>query len=146
MRFISSRMTVVFKFVLPLLWATGFTISVISMFASDPSREWQPPGFFLVSAPLLYWFCLPLKCVAIDGNDLLISNYFRTIRVPLLNIRKVSECRLINPRAVWVHFHDATEFGSKIVFLSTFEILAIAHCHPIVDELRSYTPLGSSDV
>jgi hypothetical protein len=132
-RIISSRLTFFYKFIFPALWITGFGIGTIAI----PSKTPEKTILLIVwiSGTLYLWTCFTLKQIQIDGTDLVISNFFKIIRIPLNQICDVTENIFINIHPVWIHFRNTTKFGSKIKFMPkvTFKIFC---SHPIVSELK----------
>ncbi len=135
-RTISSSMTVIFKFAFPMLWIGMFAAGTVGMFIANNPSKWTFLGALILGGSVIGWLCVPLKRVEIDGLELVVSNYFRTVRVPLLEIREVTECWLINTHPVWIDFHSRTEFGSRIMFMPQTRMFALFWSHPIVGELR----------
>jgi hypothetical protein len=79
-----------------------------------------------------------------DAEALIISNYFREIRVPLSDMEKVSEDRgLRQVNRVTITFRHDTSFGRRIVFMPPFSwanagwIFSRGKQDPIVRELRA---------
>jgi hypothetical protein len=145
-RQISSRLTALFKFVLPGI----LVLSLINVGIASIRGEFlgAPPGlpiFFqpyfqpLISAMLLLytgWLFWPLKKVSIDEENLYVSNFRTVIIIPISEIDRVTEFILSEPRRVTVHLKTATDFGQKIVFLGTYRAFAFFSSHPVVTELR----------
>ncbi len=97
------------------------------------------PVFFLIFTTWLGW---GLKWVAIDDANkrLYVSNYRKEISIPFSEIAHVSEFILSDPRRITIKLHHPTEFGQKIVFLSTYRFGGwLAGPHPIVKELQGLT-------
>ncbi len=141
-RTISSSMTVIYKFVFPTVWIGGFVAGTVAMFIADMPQKWHFLGALILGGSIIGWLCVPLKRVEIDGAELVVSNFFRTIRVPLLDISRVTENVLINIHPVWIYFSSPTEFGTKILFMPTSRWFAFFSSHPIVGELRSLAAGG----
>ena len=83
----------------------------------------------------LWWCCMRLKKVYIEKDELVISNYFKTIRVPLKEVQDVKENRFISPRHAWIYFKTESEFGDKIMFMPPLRFLLL-FAHPTVEELQ----------
>ena len=73
--------------------------------------------------------------VELSGDTLLVSNYRRSVRVPLAQIERVSGSILMSPELVWVHFRRPTELGDRIVFMGRWRWPAGFSRHPVVAEL-----------
>ncbi len=134
-RRISSSMTVIHKFVLPTLWTGGLAAGTVAMFVAGDPSTWPFLGALILSGGLVCWHGVPLKRVAIDGDELVVSNYRRTIRVPLGAIRCVTEYGPVCSLPVWIDFDSRTEFGRTIKFIPQARKFAF-FTHPIVGELR----------
>jgi hypothetical protein len=131
---ISSSMTFFFKYIFSTLWITGFGIGTISVSASKLDQESFTFIFgFIAGVTFLYWACLRLKKISIDEENLYISNYFKEITIQRKNIEKVTQSFFVNPRLIWIHFKQPTEFGKSIIFTP---LLSLSINHPIVEELR----------
>ncbi|MCR9141845.1 MAG: hypothetical protein NXI24_06305 [bacterium] len=97
------------------------------------------PGFLFATisgTAFLYWGCMRLKVVQLDGERLYISNYLKRVEVDPADIEKITECVLMNTNPVWIHFKAPTEFGSKIMFMPKTRWFSFFSSHPIVAELR----------
>jgi hypothetical protein len=70
-------------------------------------------GFMLV-------MCGSLKSVSINGDLLIVSNYFKEIRIPISSIDAVSGPDISSLRRITLRLKEPTEFGVKIVFTAGF--------------------------
>lgn len=136
-RTISSSLTVVYGFLFPLVWIGGFGLATVALFSRGDPKKWMFLTALLVGALFLSRFCLPLKRVTIEGSDLLISNFLRTIRVPLGQVFSVKENALINIHPVYIRFQEPTAFGFQIVFMPEVRMFSLFGSHPIVAELMT---------
>lgn len=130
-RTISSGLTIFYKLVLAPVWIGGFGLATL--------------GLWMVGAFFLTWFCVPLKCVKIDGSDLVVSNFLWGMRVPFDQVRDVTENVLINIHPVWIHFREPTRLGRKIVFMPTVRMFALFGSHPVVEELTTLVRQARSE-
>lgn len=87
-------------------------------------------------AYLFLWFNLRAKEVSIEGDFLYVSNFLKEIKIPLSEVRKVTEMMLINPNPITIHLKHPTRFGKKIIFIPTYRFFSFDGSHPIVDELK----------
>jgi len=55
------------------------------------------PIAWVIGTAFIYWSCVRLKKVAIEGSDLLVSNYLNTIRIPLENVEHISGTLMLSP-------------------------------------------------
>ena len=84
----------------------------------------------------VYWYYSRLKKVAIDSDGLVISNYFREVRVPWRNIVDVSGSRWVNTRQIKLAFDRDIGFGTSIIFMPKIRLLWPGQESPIAQELR----------
>ena len=90
----------------------------------------------LVGGAFIYWSCMRLKKVALDGDVLLISNFRKEIAIPLRDVDHVTGSIFMSPELVWLHFRRPTEFGTKIVFMGKWRFFSGFTRHPVVKELQ----------
>ena len=143
---LSSDWTFIYKFLFAPLWIGGFGFGSIGMLIADirSSHHNGPqdnPWFiffiiFLFGATYLYWTCIRLKLVRIDSDFIYISNFRKEIKVPLYQIKKVSEWRLDNSHPIFIYFTQTTEFGTSIVFMPKIRWFGFWSSHPVVDKIR----------
>jgi len=154
-RTLSSVQTFWMKVVFPVLWIGGFAVGTTAMFLAG---EWlhdraghQPPSemkwIFLLAtvagSAFIYWCCVRLKRVSLDGSSLVISNYLKEIVVPLRELKSVSEIRWINIHPVTLSFRRETAFGKSVVFMPRMRWFSFLSSHPVVDELRAAAGLAT---
>jgi len=136
-RTISSGLTILYKFFFAPVWIGGFGLATLGLLRGESPQKWTFLTLWMVGAFFLTWFCVPLKCVKIDGSDLVVSNFLWSMRVPFDRVRDVTENVLINIHPVWIHFREPTRFGRKIVFMPTVRMFALFGSHPVLNELRT---------
>ncbi|MEW6746416.1 MAG: hypothetical protein AB1486_27050 [Planctomycetota bacterium] len=143
---LSSRLTILYKFILLPFWITiygGAIVLILSM--PDSEVTGGERQLFLTVFPLIgvagaiffAWLFLPLKKVELEGASLRISNFAHRITVPLAEVEAVSGSILMNPDLIWVRFHHPTEFGVKIVFAAPYRFFAGWGRHSLVHELQA---------
>ncbi len=144
-RELSSRATFLYKFIVPALWIGFFGGATTLLFAApgglrdDPGVaqiRWAFLALFTIVTPILYWLLVGLKTVALLDQSLEISNFSRSLRVPLRDVERVSGSVIVNPRVIWLDFRRPTEFGSRVVFMPPLRIFAGFRRDPLVEELR----------
>lgn len=144
LRRISSLLTLPLKFLFLPVYAVSFVnFFLLGWWGPLAHIPEFPPGWFLIVIAgiftvqgILFW---PIKRVLIDdANQMLyVSNYRKEVAIPFSEIADVKESIWSDPRKITVHLQNETEFGKKIVFLSTYRFGGwLASQHPIVDELR----------
>ena len=156
-RTLSSAQTFWMKFVFPVLWIGGFAVGTTAMFLAGEGLHdrggQSPPSemkwiFLLVTlagSAFIYWACVRLKRVSIDGSSLVISNYLKEIVVPLQELESVSENRWINIHPVTLAFRRETDFGRSVVFMPRMRWFSFLSSHPVVDELCTAAGLATRD-
>lgn len=139
-RQISSSLTLFHKVILPILFALGIVnIGVLGLrgwYATPEEMPWQIVLMIVAFLFLSLWLFWPLKKIAIDDNNLYVSDFHTEITIPISEIEKVSEFILSKPRRVTIHLKNPTQFGRKIVFLAMYRPFGFLSSHPIVAELR----------
>lgn len=144
MRQLSSQATAFCKFVLAPLWIGGFaSATVVTAFSLESSRAFP---FFavatIVGGAFIYWSVVRLKRVQLDGNCLVVSNYFATVRIPLSDVSLMEGTVLISPELVFVSLRRPSRFGNKIVFMPPIRLFGRFTTHPIVAELYKLLESG----
>lgn len=136
---LSSALTFSYKCIFAPVWILGFSIGTIAMLVSSGRRGDVPVGSFvaatIVGSTLLYWFCIRLKRVELDGQTLFVSNYLREVAIPLRDIAKISENRWVNLHPITVSFATETDFGWSIVFMPRMRWFGFLSSHPVVKRL-----------
>jgi hypothetical protein len=92
---------------------------------------------FFLACLLLFWNPMRSKVLKLDGDRLIVSNYFRETVIPLRDVDRVSGSILISPEFVSIHLKTPSAFGSKIVFLPPVRFFVGFNRHPLVAELRA---------
>lgn len=125
---LSSRWTPFYKFVLPVLIAGGMCYGTWRAYVR-PDELRLPNGFApeygwlfvvlvgMVVALAIWWSVAPLKRIALDGDELVISNYLTEIRVPLSGVEAVSGRSVTDPKRYTLTFAEPTEFGRQVTFM-----------------------------
>jgi hypothetical protein len=130
-RVISSAQTFFAKFIVPII---VLAVLPFLAFRSGVGPIFVPVG--ALAALSVYWYYSRLKKVAIDSDGLVISNYFREVRVPWRQIVDVSGSRWVNTRQIKVTFDRDIGFGSSIIFMPKIRLLFPGQESPIAQELR----------
>lgn len=149
---LSSAWTFPTKFVLPVVWISGFGVGTVSLWldAFHGKGNELPPsamkfvflGVLITGSALILWICAGLKRVRADERQLYVSNYLREICIPFSGVRDVSQNRWLNIRPITIYFRDVTEFGDRVMFMpkQRFGIL-FWRADPEVDELKQLAGL-----
>ena len=147
-RLISTNVTVIYKLIFVPLGISFFIFCTILLITQEGSRwfffkSWVFLALWNVPVLLL---CVPLKEVIIEGNQLVVSNFVKKVRINASNIVDVTQrswCGFYS-RFVRIHFQNPTVFGDKISFIPKIYLSAIGNQHPIVDELKQFARLAES--
>ncbi|MBK8955951.1 MAG: hypothetical protein IPM34_10400 [Saprospiraceae bacterium] len=123
MNVLSSSLTVVLRIFIPVFWFVFFgSLCLFSWFTDDQDLPLRDPFifrvqltvFFFVGLSLILVFLLPLKRIEIDGTSLYITNYFKTIKIPLQSVVKISEKKFISRSWITLHLDFNSTFGKNI--------------------------------
>jgi len=127
MQRLSSNLTLFFKIFLPVLWASFFGFFGLVIFLIEPTDEpfltssmfrMIYVACFLVFLALIYFTIFQLKRVETSDGFIYATNYFKTVRFPIENIKKISVMNLGITRIARMHLHNKGLFGSKIPFMA----------------------------
>jgi len=139
--------TFFFKVMFPAIWIGGFGHGTLLGWQSDAEEKYVFLVAWIIGSTIILLATASLKCVKIEDADLVISNYIKTIRVPLSQIHSVSENYFVSPKLVWITFKAPTVFGDKIKFspvISLRDWFCAFHSHSIVKELRELSEIDKS--
>lgn len=145
---LSSRLTFVTKVIFPMVWIGGFGAGTIAVWASNNTTDQMKWGFLavlIVGALSIWWSCVRLKKVSVDGSALYVSNFLKEIALPFDVVDRVSENRWINIRPVTLYFRRFTDFGNKIVFMPKTRIMLPWRSHPVVDEIKRMVKVAPAE-
>jgi hypothetical protein len=140
---LSSSTTFIWKFIFTGLWL-WFPLSYIVqgiwrwLVLSQPlSFAGNPLAYLLLIASigLILWRLAPLKRVHLNGDSLFISNYLKTIDVPLSEIETVYAAGFWgwHPQTISLTLKSESAFGKEIVYISRGAGL---YAKPFADKLR----------
>lgn len=124
---LSSNLTMVLKLFIPFFWTTillGFTVAVWTQprhfFGGIPleSVRWASIAILLMSTATFLLAFWPLKRVETDGENVYVSNYFRTAHYSWRrDVEGVSESRFLFFRICTLELNGVGSFGRKMRFL-----------------------------
>ena len=127
MQRLSSNLTLFFKIFLPVSWVSFFGVFGIVIFLIDATNE---PfltstvfrstfvGLFILFFALIYFTIFQLKRIESADGFIYATNYFKTVRFPIENIKKVSVMNLGIVKIARMHLHNKGIFGSKLPFIT----------------------------
>jgi hypothetical protein len=145
-RQISSRLSFFYKFIFPGIFVLGMINTWIMLLTGQWAPSERLSGgtmslinlAFLAYSLLLFW---PIRKIAIDDNNLYVSDWRTDITIPISEIERVSEFFLSRPRRVTIHLKNSSQYGRKIIFLAPYEPFLFFRSHPIVAELNELARL-----
>jgi hypothetical protein len=141
MRSLSSSLTFFYKWVFTPVWIGGFIIGTGAATLSPAPGAKQVAIGFLIATILggfvIWLICGRLKRVELDGDELVVSNYLQTVRVPLRHIESVGGSILISPQLVSVRLRVVSDLGDRIIFMPPIRLTGGFSRHPMVEELRA---------
>jgi len=105
---VTGVLTVFCKFVTPFL----LTLAMIVNRVGHGAPRWL---LAIAVGWLVFWrWWRPLKRVEVDGDQLRISNYFESTRIPLTDIVDVAESHLV---PTTLYLRQRCRFGPTVTFL-----------------------------
>jgi len=140
-RTISSRLTFFYKIIIPLFSLVIPGIVAPSLIIQEPDKRWgllfaMTTGLLVVAVFVIFLLVsIPLKYLEIDDHFLFVSNFRRTIMVPLSEIEEVGyPFPGLGPLTASVKFKIPTAFGKEILFLPRVSFWSFSHS--TADDLR----------
>lgn len=122
---LSSSLTLMVKFFIPVFWLCFFGAFTLAVWVTD--EHVGPLGFmgfrigltlfYVLGAAFLALTLMRLKRVEADSDYLYVTNYFRTARYPYELIEKVSTTDLRAFSVATVRLRQSGIFGRRFVFL-----------------------------
>lgn len=150
-RYLSSALTFCYRFVFPAMWISlvgGGTVLLWLGRLHGRNNELPPPELKFVilvmwcaGLTFFLWVNPSLKRVRMDGQHLVVSDYFREIRIPFSAITDVRQSRWLTRPPVTIYFRHQTEFGDRVTFLPKRHF-RFWRTNPIIDDLRQSAGLG----
>lgn len=123
---VSSGTTMFFKIVFPTLWFTFLGLFTITILYSEWTGgtnlgmvAYVMPMVMISGAIFFYFTIMALKRVEISDSHIYVSNYFKTIRLPLAAVKDYSTMELGIFYLASISFVQKTTFGKRIVMLGS---------------------------
>jgi hypothetical protein len=124
---LSSSLTLLVKFFIPVFWMCFFGAFTVAVWVTDEDvgplafMEFRVglTLFFVVGSLVLLFTLLRLKRVETDGKYLYVTNYFRTARYPFALISKVRLTGFSFLPVAFVRLQSAGIFGRRFFFLAS---------------------------
>ncbi len=138
---VSSRITLFFRYVFfPSMGLTSVVAAVVATTKPDfPSA--LAAGLVVgaaVTLSLLFHYARRLWSVHIDGDELVLSNLIRRVRIPARQLERVRSTALTAPQFVTLRFREDTPCGRRIAFIPPFRLFAIFTHSPVVAKLKRF--------
>jgi hypothetical protein len=125
---LSSNLTVIFKYFVPLVWTVFFGTLCIIFWMTDELMignldlfifriGWT--AFFVTGTVLMIFTLMKLMRVESDGTFIYVTNYFKIYKYPISNIQKMTIKDYSFFKLATVHFIKPGFFGKSIVFMQS---------------------------
>ena len=129
MQHVSSSLTLFLKYAFPIAWIVFFgamtaafwligNINVVAGLSIEKFRI-IITTFFLFGVLVLYWSVMRIKRVEMDDHFFYVTNYFKNVRYPFHQIKKVAEKDYLLFRTVHIYLKETGTFGKKITFIAS---------------------------
>ena len=83
------------------------------------------------------WRFSGIKKVRVEGESLTISNWLRSIQLPLDQISSIHEIRTLQDQLACISLKSPCRFGNRIIYLPPLRVL-FSRPHPDVVEFEEY--------
>src|SRR4029077_6432986 len=119
LRFLSFPYTVLWKFIFPAVWISGFGAGAVAVaFTGEGDRRWIMPCVWIVASAWLLWVALRLRPITLSGDTLYVSTYRREISLPIASICRVTQSYMFRPQTITLHTDCDTPLGRKFLFVA----------------------------
>jgi hypothetical protein len=150
-RDLSSRWTLIAKYVVPGIWISLVGASVVAAYQRSRAVVYtgrhgtaRPFGanenliFWLLGSAFFLWFSLSIKRVRLSDGAILVSNHFNEWRVPFALIESVSQNRWLKHRPVTIRLRADVGCGTSVKFLPPHRwgLFRFWREDPVVAQLR----------
>jgi hypothetical protein len=132
MQRISSNITLLLKFFIPVFWLVFFGAVTLAALLYEYDYVGNTPAiyfklgmvFFFVTGALLFAFTLlRLKRVEADGHFFYLTNYFKTARYPFHNIERITVSRFLFISVATIYFVEPGIFGKRCTFVPSRQLM-----------------------
>jgi hypothetical protein len=140
-RRLSSSWTWLFKVFFPVvsIAVPGYLLLFVPLPSGTYDQSnWIFLVFVILAAFLFFHKPINMKFVALSGDELLVSGYVKTIRVPLRDVERIWSDRTRSSRDIQLLRFETrvpTPFGSQIAFMPKLVFGSADIPDPMVDEL-----------
>ena len=132
---LSSSSTFFDKYLFFPIWCGWLGYSTIMLYIKNDPKKYTWFLMWLFGSLLIFTFTHNLKKVIINGDKLVVSNFLKTINIPISEISYIRENRVINIHPISIYLKNPTDFGSKITFIPVSRWYLPFGTHPIYKEL-----------
>ena len=128
MQRVSTNLTLVYKFFIPIFWIVLFGSITAVVFLSPSPAYGRIPGnqfrigmmiFFLSGVLVLGLTFMRLKRVEMDDHFVYVTNYFKHYRYPYHNIENLHEISFFFFKIVTISLKEPGSFGEKMTFVAS---------------------------
>lgn len=143
MKELSSSLTFFYKFIVVLIWIAGFGFGTREVLLAGPSdpRWYQYASIWLIFGVFIFFSTGHIKKVILHKDHLVVSNFLKTVKVPVADIEAVDGSSFLSPKLVWFQLKKPSEFGLKISFIPERRMSPGIGKHPLVAELNKQLKL-----
>lgn len=123
---ISSSLTLVLSIFIPVFWFVFFgSLCLFFVFQDPEDLPFSNPipfkigfvCFYLFFGFWIYYLLFQLRRIELDDANLYITNYFKTIKVPLTQVESISILSVIGIKRVKIKLSFKSSLGTKIRFI-----------------------------
>lgn len=125
---LSSNLTVILKYFVPLVWTVFFGTLCIIFWMTDELMignldlfifriGWT--AFFVIGIILMIFTLAKLMRVESDGAFVYVTNYFKVYKYPISNVHKITTKNYSVFKLATIHFIEPGFFGKSIVFMQS---------------------------
>jgi hypothetical protein len=119
MRQVSSNLTLALKLFFPIFWLVFFGLLTLSSWVLSGNYRLGITAFFLSGVALLYFTLWKLHRVEMDGENVFVTNYFKSVRYPWRDVEKVEQLRFFTFYISYLTLKAPGSFGRRIAFLAS---------------------------
>jgi len=123
---ISSSLTLGLSIFIPVFWFVFFgSLCLFFVFQDPEDLPFSNPipikigfvAFYLFFGFWIYYCFFQLRRIEMDESHLYITNYFKTIKVPLAQVESFSTLRIFGMKRVKIKLLFKSSLGTKIRFI-----------------------------
>lgn len=118
---LSSKATLIYRVM--LLPPTAIVVYRLLFYPHE--KNWL--ALVIIACAYYFWgpLFLDLKAVSLDGRSLIVSNYWKTIRIDLSEVKSVTWSVGTRPGTITLRLRSTSEFGREIVFIPAGDVAAV---------------------